>query len=207
MMNLLRAPRGGSGVALTLTLAFVASGCGGPHVILKAPEASAPPEERIAAYEKLAPRRMRVRTVTTDQGPITSRYSEIEYLQLGDKSRVRHVVDLLPAVEPNSPTAESIHESTSNSTTAKWLLYSGLAAIVGGFALTVNDLATNRQGRGAGFYIGAGVGVGGVLALPTSVYFSGKSSQAKQRAMRSYDNDLLQRLDLCAGEEGAVPCP
>lgn len=207
MMNLLRAPLGGSGVALTLTLAFATSGCGGPHVTLKVPEAGAPPEERVAAYETLAPRRMRVRTVITDQGPIASSYSEIEYLQLGDKTRVRHVVDLLPAVEPNSPTAESIRESRLNATTSKWLLYTGLAAIVGGFALTVNDLATNRQGRGAGFYIGAGVGIGGVLALPTAVYFSGKSAQARQRAMKSYDSDLLQRLDLCAGEEGAEPCP
>jgi hypothetical protein len=207
MMNLLRAPLGGGGVALTLTLAFATSGCGGPHVILKVPEADAPADERISAYERLSPRRMRVRMVTTKRGAFTSSYSEIDYLQLGDKTRVRHVVDLLPAVEATSPTAESIRESKSNANVARWLLFTGLGAIVGGFALTVNDFASHPTSRGVGFYAGAGVGIAGIIALPTAVFFSGKAGQAKQQAMKSYDNDLLQRLDLCAGEDGAVPCP
>jgi hypothetical protein len=57
------------------------------------------------------------------------------------------------------------------------------------------------------FYLGAGIGIGGVVELPFAVFYSAKSGLARAKAMKEYPNDLLQRLDLCAGEQGAAPCP
>lgn len=179
------------------------SACSPPHVRLQAPPASAAPEARVEAYEKLAPARLRVMTVTSKRGSVTF----VESIELNDGRRVHHAVDLLPVVASNSRAESAIRKAEDKKSTAKWLTYGGIVALSASMVLMVADLSKNGpKGIGVPFYLGAGIGVGGVISIPVGQVFGMQSNQHAEEAMRHYHDGLLRRLDLCEDGGGVEPC-
>jgi len=131
----------------------------------------------------------------------------IESVEFHDGTKVVHEEDLLPVVAPESRTAKQIQKSQSSASKAKWLMAGGIAGVVGGFVLIVADLASNGiQRRGAPFYLGAGIGIGGLVTLPFSLVQFGEANQARTRALKHYDEGLRQHLDLCRDGEEVGAC-
>lgn len=158
---------------------------------------------RVEAYEKLAPARLRMMRVTSDGGSVTF----VESIELNDGRRVHHAVDLLPVVATNSRTARAIRQAEDKKSTGKWLTCGGIAALAGSMVLMVADIRKNGpKGLGVPFYLGAGVGVGGLISIPVGQVFGMQSNQHAVEAMRNYHDGLLRRLDLCEDVGGVEPC-
>lgn len=185
---------------LCVVAALCASACGPHHVNLKAPTADAAPEERMKAYEQLAPTSVRVTRFISKYGSSES----VDSLRLSDGRRVYYAEDLLPVVHPSSQAAADILEIEDHAAKARYTLLGGIAATVVGSVLMVVDLSHQR--RGVPFYGGAVLGLGGVIAIPISSFFGAQASHARNSAFLNYDEGLRQRLDLCRGDEEVGPC-
>jgi len=195
--------------ALPLLLLAAAPGCfgpNGPHVTLNAPAADAPVEDRLAAYQNLAPERMTtVHVINARNSAELGQYDES--IEFHDGTKVVHVEDLSPVVAPESRAAKWIEKSQSSSSKGKWLMAGGIAGLFGGFALIVADLASNGiQRRGVPFYLGAGIGIGGLVTIPFSLGQFVESNAARSRALKHYDEGLRLRLDLCRDGQEVLPC-
>jgi hypothetical protein len=192
---------GGAAVAL----AFAASACSPAHVHLEAPPATAEAEVRLAAYQTLRPARLRLTRVTDLRTNSSNEYADS--VELNGGARVKHIADLLPVVHPQSRTADDIRLMQSKSSTAKWFLYGGLAALGSSLVLMVADMSSNGpRNLGAPFYLGAGLGIGGIIAIPIGQYHGRQANEAGIDAVKHYDDGLLRRLDLCNEHGGVTPC-
>lgn len=190
---------GGAAVALAL------AACSPAHVHLEAPPATAEAEVRLAAYEQLKPARLRLTRVTDLRTNSSNEYADS--VELNDGTRVKNIPDLLPVVHPQSRTADDIRSMQSKSSTAKWFFYGGLAALGSSLVLMVADMSSNGpRNLGAPFYLGAGLGVGGIIAIPIGQYHGRQANEAGIDAVRHYDDGLLRRLDLCNEHGGVTPC-
>ena len=185
---------------LCVMAALCITACGPRHVILKAPSADAPAEERMKAYEELAPSSVRVTRFISKYGTSES----VDSLRLADGRRVYYPEDLLPVVHPSSDAAGNILEIDDHARKARYTFWGGFAAIIAGSALMIVDLS--NQKRGVPFYGGAALGLGGVIAIPVSSFFSAQASQARSSAFLNYDDGLRRRLDLCRNDEEVAPC-
>jgi len=186
-------------------LAFVLiAPCGcAPHFTLRAPEAGAPPEARLAAYAELAPANVRIVEYTDNY----QRTTYADQIELRDGRKIRHIEDLRPVVADDSRAAHDIDRAESQARTANWLYVAGIAGLIAGSVLAVRDLAVNGPDhRGTPFYLGCGLGIGGVITLPIAMSFGGRSNEAGISAAKHYDDGLRRRLALCKGEQGVVPC-
>jgi len=195
--------------AVFLLLFAATPGCfgpNGPHVSLSAPGADAPLDDRLAAYQKLAPERTTTVHVL-NRGDSSEIGQYIESVEFHDGTKVVHVEDLAPVVAPESRTAKQIERAQSSASAGKWMMAGGIAGLFGGFALIVADLASNgMQRRGVPFYLGAGIGIGGLVTIPFSIGQFGDAYQARTSALKHYDEGLRQRLDLCREGEEVGPC-
>ncbi|MFZ5893065.1 MAG: hypothetical protein ACOY0T_18540 [Myxococcota bacterium] len=183
-----------------IAVALCASGCA-RHVTLKAPDSSAAPEVRMKAYEELAPDSLRVATYISKYGSSTS----VDSLRLNDGRRVYHAEDLVPVIDPRSKAAADIVEMEEEASKARYTFWGGMAAVVAGSVLMIADLAGSEK-RGVPFYAGAGLGIGGVIAIPISSMFGRQANEARGNAFLHYDEGLRQRLDLCRDDEEVTPC-
>ncbi len=187
---------------MLVALAIAHAGCA-PHLTLQAPEANAPPEVRLAAYQSLAPANVRIVHYTSNY----SRGTFADQIELKDGRQVRYIEDLRPVVANDSRAAREIDSAASLGRTSTWLYAAGLVALVAGSVLAVHDLAENGPGhRGTSFYVGAGLGIGGLLTLPVALTFGGLSNEAGIAAAKHYDDGLRRRLALCRDERGVMPC-
>ncbi len=188
-----------------LALALVVAACSPAHVHLEAPPATAEAEVRLAAYEKLKPARLRLTRVTDLRTNSSNEYADA--IELNGGARVRNIPDLLPVVHPQSRTADDIRLMQSKNSTAKWFLYGGLAALGSSLVLMVADMSeSGPRNLGAPFYLGVGVGIGGVIAIPIGQYHGRQANEAGIDAAKHYDDGLLRRLDLCNERGGVTPC-
>lgn len=133
------------------------------HVQLSAPAATAPPHERLQAYQQLRPTQVRsVTTVATSGGGLfVSR--QVTSLDLASKLRVYHPEDLLPVVPPQSATALAVKDSVTAKNAKLITLFSSLAVMVaGGIPLAV-EMATSC-GRLRSCQLG-GASIGGMIVL------------------------------------------
>lgn len=185
-----------------MALAIAHAGCA-PHLTLQAPDANAPPEQRLAAYQSLAPAQVRIVHYTSDY----SRATFADQIELKDGRQVRHIEDLRPVVADDSRAAREIDRATSLGRTSTWLYAAGLVGMVAGSVLAVHDLAANGPAhRGPSFYLGCGLGIGGLVTLPVALSFGGRSNEAGIAAAKHYDDGLRRRLSLCRDAQGVVPC-
>src|SRR5687768_11634471 len=124
--------------ALVYAVAFslVLNGCHA-HVQLRAPEATASPEERMQAFARLRPTAMQqtAHYQISRYGAVSYAGTSTDYLQLADGTRVYHAGDILPVVAPDSPSARSAEESESAASTANTLSTLGWVGMIGGAVL------------------------------------------------------------------------
>jgi hypothetical protein len=183
-------------------LVLVPFGCA-PHLTLQAPEAGAPAQARLAAYAELAPANVRIVEYTSNY----QRATYADQIELRDGRKIRHIEDLRPVVAEDSRAARDIDRAESAARTANWLYVAALAGLIGGSVLALHDLVENGPDhRGASFYLGCGLGLGGVVTVPIAMTFGARSNEAGIAAAKHYDDGLRRRLALCKGESGVVPC-
>jgi hypothetical protein len=188
------------------------AGCGGgPHVRISAPPASAPPQKRLEAYDRLKPLSMHETHVTTLRGgvPVGS-FRQTDYLQLADGTRVYQSEDLLQVVPEESPSATAAREADSKDSTADTLQVVAWGLIVVGGVVSLVPLATPpKEGEKMNLtplYIGVGMIM---LSLPFFFWGGAERSAAqdeKATAIEMYEPALRDRLDLCAEGERLGPC-
>lgn len=187
-------------VAATACLASCATPA---KVVLEAPPPrSAPEAERRAYYVDHAPTAMRsVSYPNTWAEPVS-------FLIIEDGTRIEQPIDLLPAVDPTSPTALAAQRSREQEQAAFWWTTAGSAAMaVGAFSplvlplLAVSDLpgqpsdATVMGGvaaSGAGLLLLAGGGI----ALGVGVRAAIDGQRERETAFLTYDRALRTRLGL-----------
>jgi hypothetical protein len=186
-----------------LVLALCASSCA-RHVTLKAPTADAAPEDRLKAYEALAPSSLRI-IKWVGNGSAARGGTSTDSLALADGRRVYHVDDLLPVVDPKSQTVADIAAADEAGRKASYTFLGGVVAMVAGAVLMGVDLASSSK-RGVPFYAGAGLGVGGIISIPIANMFGRQAGEARTSAFLHYDEGLRQRLDLCRDEQEVTPC-
>lgn len=182
----------------------IASSCASPaHVVLETPPAkSAPEAERRAYYVDHAPTAMR-------SVSYPSTWSEpVSFLIIEDGTRIEHPVDLLPAVEPTSPTALAAQRTQAQQDAAFWWTTAGTTAMaVGAFTplimplLAVGDLpgqptdATVISGLAASA-AGLLVLAGGGVALGVGLRAGIDAQRERETAFLTYDRALRTRLGL-----------
>ncbi len=202
---------GGSLLCVGLASALVTTACGGPHVRLSAPDASAPPKERLKAYGKLRPLSMHETHVTTLQGgvPVGS-YRQTDYLQLASGQRVYHAEDLLPVIPEQSVSAAAAREAESSLSTANTLQWVAVGLmVVGGMVMvaSVTSAPTDDGPNMTPVYVGGGIMMAG---LPVFFWGSAERSSAqdeKATAFETYDSSLRDQMGLCADGKEVSPCP
>lgn len=190
-------------LAVALATAVLASCASPAHVVLEAPPAkSAPEAERRAYYVDHAPTAMRaVSFPSTWSDPVS-------FLIIEDGTRIEHPTDLLPVVEPTSPTALAAQRSQSQEEAAYWWTVGGSTAMaVGAFSplimplLAVGDLPgqptdatllTGLAATGTGLIMVAGGG----LALGVGVRAAIDAQRERETAFLTYDRSLRTRLAL-----------
>lgn len=127
--------------ACSILLALILSACStNPRGLLQAPEATADPEERFAAFEKLRPVGL-VKT-THSYGNTTTTSTQLE---LGNQYLIGDPRTLLDVVPSDSPTAQSVYRYSTHRKRArmwKWirrgLILSTLGLWFGSVALDGN---------------------------------------------------------------------
>jgi hypothetical protein len=177
-----------------LSFIFVFLGCA--HITLQPVSASAPLEERQAAYEKQK---------SKDQG--------IRQLTLSDGSQVYHIEDLLTVLPPESKITKAAKKSqkffipgmiTAGATLALSVTTVSLFA-AGGAKLKEGSDADNEVIIDEGIkkmLIGVGFGVALFPAgLATNYYFGGWR-QSRAATFEGYNKTLKRQMNLC--EEGGA---
>jgi hypothetical protein len=184
-----------------------------PHQTLVAPSAAAPEAERIAAHERLFARAdavsgVRGGTMRTD------------YLVLGDGTRIHHPEDLIPVVDPASPTAraaaksaaasESLRRSRSRGSIPWYVAGAGIAA---GMVVMFSGVRSDDGGgdlilAGTGLMVGSLVGglVAGLILEGDAGERHVEARDERVSAFATYNDDLVKRLALCAEGGDVVPC-
>lgn len=113
-------------------------GCSVQHVSLSAPPSSAPPPERVKAYERLRPlSTAEARTGIRGAAP-ASVLRTSEALQLAGGQRVEQPEDLLPVLPENSDAAQAARRSRSHEKTAWWLTAGGVVLLAAGAAVALS---------------------------------------------------------------------
>lgn len=173
-------------------VACVCIGCGVPRVRLpEPPPRDAPLAERNQAYLDLAPVG-RMDLVMTKNGGEVARWAQ--YVELGNGLRVSHPVDLLPAVLPNSPTAQQAARFADHRTrhSISVLVASSIVAVGLGVLTGVLFSPVNRASVAP--YVGFGTLMVGGLSYAWTIVESAISNHARGAAFRSFPQDLAERL-------------
>lgn len=189
-------------VAIATSLAV---SCVSPaHVVLETPPAkSAPEAERRAYYVDHAPTALR--TINY----VRSWSQPLSYIILEDGTRIDHPMELLPAVEPGSPTATAARRTEELDDSALWWTIGGTSAMaVGAFTplaipLVMLDENPNAPLSDAAALRGVGVTVAGLsvlvtgsIALAIGVHTAIAAQRERETAYLTYDGALRRRLGL-----------
>lgn len=174
-------------VCASLCVAIALSGCH-EHVVLQIPSSQAPLAERAQAYRDLRPVSYQ----------ISNNSQQLDYLELGNGSRVYHVDDLLVAVPADSETARAIERSVQLRDTAPWFGLSAIACmVVGGTLIGVSTIGHESPDTTL-LISGATLGlVGGVSFGLASATLYRRSVDQAQIAFDHYDGALQRKLHVC----------
>jgi hypothetical protein len=185
------------------------------HVDLVAPAASAPVNERIAAYEQLKGLSYDTRTVTTtttmngSAAGATSTAYFTDDMHLANGTRVFYAQDILKVVPEESITARYASAARSKRSTAIWLTLAAVASVVGGAFLAIVPVATAQYGQVNPIPIVFGANLAlGAIGLGIAAKVVGESGEHdKAQAFETYNTSLLQRLRLCPQNSQLADCP
>lgn len=190
-------------LAVALAIGVLPSCVSPSHVVLEAaPPKSAPEAERRDYYVDHAPTAMR-------SVSYPSTWSEpVSFLIIEDGTRIEHPIDLLPAVEPTSPTALAAQRTQEQQDVAFWWTTAGTTAMaVGAFSplalplLAIADLPgqpsdTTIIGALAASTAGLLVLAGGGVALGVGLRAAIDAQRERETAFLTYDRALRARLGL-----------
>lgn len=189
-----------------LAVALMSQACGYNRVTLRAvPSKDAPLDERVAAAKDLMPE-SGLQTTYLRNGVVVGQH--INHIMLGDGTRVEDPRDLLPAVEPGSPTENYIVSYEDKLKTGRVWNWVSTGAILAGAGLMLAPLAIRSEqggifdGAGLPLFIAGGSTAltGTILALVGGFYF-GSAQQDRVSAFETYPKALVKKLDLRPGEE------
>jgi hypothetical protein len=198
--------------SLVILLAFV--GCippRGSSVVLEAPPATAPFEQRQAAFEKLKA------LGVGGQKKTFWKTGEVRYLELADNRLVYDPEDLLTVVRPDSATAQAIGEYRKASdmrrlkrNLAAVALGASVALLGAGIAIKATQDTSDRSSTGF-FMIGFGtfglIGSGlGLWAVTSGNHIRFSNQKSVERAFKHYDEALAARLRVCVRGTALVDC-
>lgn len=160
-----------------------------PHVTLVPPPPNASPDERVAAFERLAAVSEKM-TITTSCRTMGGCSETVELtLNLANGTQVHHAEDLLPMVPPDSETAQAVH--ASHRASRRTWMWAGLAAgaLVAGFV--VFDATDNEK---LAFAVGGGgIVVGALMAWRST----NEETHQIRRANETYNDGLARTLRVC----------
>lgn len=193
-----------------LTTSVLLAGCmRGPHVQLSSPPASAPSEERLAAFENLQPQSTAGTVTVAGSQPVAQ---TTDFIVLGDGRRVYHANDLVAVVPADSPTARAGRNSQAAQDRGDtWYKVALGIALVGVAmttysALTAGDPGDEDFGPGPLFVVGLGVAGAGI----GTGFFAGReykiAHDERVTAFSTYRKDLMKGLDLCVDGLELKPC-
>jgi hypothetical protein len=200
-----RARRPGAAAALATML--VVAGCHG-HVALNAPPAGSDAAERIAAFERLQSRG-RMDLVRTQHGRTIEQSAE--FIVLADGRRVYHADDLIAVVGQDSPAGNAAAQS-ARARRKKIAWYTvGAAGMVVGVALLYattldTDLEDPEDGLSGTFWASMGLSAAGALAVTVGLFYGREEKEARAAAFMTFDDSLMQKLDLCAEGTRVIDC-
>lgn len=195
-------------IGLVLCVSSVLLGCGFNRVTIRSvPEKSAALQERASAFKDLAPESGLATTYLRNGVQVDS---TINFLMLGDGTRVEDPQDLLPAMEPNSAAFNFTQSYVEKSSAATVWSSIGYGSIVVGMLAMVAPILlpfdANNMNR---LFIGLGVGSGiALLALVPMLVGMSKRGQAnldRISAFQTYPKSLQKRLALEDGAPGQEP--
>ncbi|MCE9579805.1 MAG: hypothetical protein K8W52_42200, partial [Deltaproteobacteria bacterium] len=180
-----------------LVAAIPATGCF--HTQLAAPPPGAALPERLAAYQQLRPAgEVQTVAITTNQYG-TSVSTELDLVLAGGED-VRHADDLLPVVDPQSPTARSARES-ADARGKKWgWVLGGTAVSVLGFGVMMSGISESANQPLGEFdshvgedrmLLGGAIAVAAALAGTIGGYYYGHvERRARAAAFANYGDGL-----------------
>ena len=158
------------------------------HVFLQVPPPQAPFAERAKAYQDFRPISYQV----------SNNSQQVDFLELGNGTRVYHPDDLLSAVARDSATARAIDRSDQLRRTAPWFGFSALACMIAGGTLVA--IATVGRDRPNSSLLASGMAVGAVgglaFGIASATVYRRSVDQARS-AFDSYDGDLQRKLSVC----------
>lgn len=202
-------------IIFSLLAIFSLSACPPAHVQLQdVPDRTAPMQERLEAYNHLAPAYAHKLNVIVRAGPngnYAGTQAYTEFIQLEDGRRVWVAHDLKPAVDPDSATAKAIaDEDFHNEKTKVWgwvaagTMGTGLAVFsIGPFLAYLPSIAFGRPQGSMGPFVpatiaalGVAIGAAGGTALVPYVHHAQRRSDARARAFQNFHRDLRTHLGL-----------
>lgn len=186
--------------AVLLSILFV--GCGPNRVVIRAvPEKTAPLRERQRALKDLTPESGLQTTYYRNGVPVGT---NLNWLMLGDGTRVEDPRDLLPAVDDPSPTATYIHSYGTKSDAGKTWSLVGLGGFVLGSVVMLSGLFvphsyTSSEGLSplmTGLAVGGGIELLSLIPLYVGLFGSMAAGADRVSAFQTYPKDLQRRLAL-----------
>lgn len=192
---------------IAVLLSVLVVGCGPNRVVLRTvPEKTAPLHERQRALKDLAPESGLQTTYYRDGVPVGT---NLDWLMLGDGTRVEDPRDLLPAVDDSSPTANYARSYAAKRTATQVWALTGLGAFAAGLVVEVLSLvamlnALTSQSGGSvgpsqlltGMAVGAGLELGAIISFGVAIANGAAANKDRLSAFQTYPKALQRRLAL-----------
>lgn len=182
------------------------------HVPLEAPKPTATPQERIEAYEELAPTQVHRTQNYVVTGYVASPgIRTTDYMRLKGGAKVHFPEDLLPIVPEGSSTALRAMESVDDRSSASWYSWLFVGSMVGGSAVAVVPLFTRDSDDFdlplIPLLLGLGiVTVGGLWGGIGMMLKRQSSEDAAADAFATYEEDLRRYMNLCVSNGAVHAC-
>lgn len=174
--------------------------CGKPHYSLSTPPPSAPPLERLDAFNRLRPTSVDSVTTCSRRRGCNTR----QYLVLADGREIWHPEDLEPVVAPQSAAGVAARRVRQLQRQGKtWGAALGVTMAVG---IGLGAAAISRESETLAYAalgtIGAAFLIGGTATLITKFQLS----SATAKLFDQYDVGLAAQLNICSRGLAVVPC-
>ncbi|MEM9192341.1 MAG: hypothetical protein AAGF12_24415, partial [Myxococcota bacterium] len=200
------------GIAWLLLVSLVPLvGCRG-HVQLSAPDRTAPLQARVQAYEELRPTLLQ-QTQNYHVGAfgaVSRGLRTTDYIITNGGERVYHPEDLLPVVDPDSPTAIAAEESDAKKATAAWLAPLFVGSIAAGAAVALTPYIVAEDVTEVGFIpliVGIAIILVGGLGTGIPMLLIRQSAEDDAAtAFATYGRSLREHLNLCTTDGRIYDC-
>lgn len=200
---------------MLLCFAVVCAGCA--HAVLRpSPKRTAPAARRLAAYQALRPAATATEITVTVARPHVAVTSN-ERLILADGTTVEHADDLLPVLDPDTPSAKAARRSGTARTRHRYWTAGAIAVGLGGAILSVAGMQPYEcvlpedpcyDPNAEAYYYG-GLAMMSVAVLAGAVawlYYRDIETSNRSAAFATYDESLRDSLGLCLDGLHVIAC-